>query len=77
MTVEEVSVMNKMCTAEGMEVNDAVEFISCVDDLLSIQKMEILFNAKIGKRKHTARRMKDIMEARIASANFSTNTDVE
>lgn len=71
MTIEEVNIMNKVCT--GMEVEEVAELVSCIDDLLSIQSIQILINSRIGKRKHTARTIKDVMAARIAGANFSTN----
>lgn len=41
MTVDEVRIMAKTCKAEGDSLEQIHEIINCIDDCLSIQKVQL------------------------------------
>lgn len=70
MTVDEVSCFARSCTENGLSMEQTSEIISCVDDLLSIQHLAPIINSRSGKVRHTRKKTKEVMEARILQANF-------
>lgn len=65
MTVAEVMVFTKTLTENGESTEQTLSTINCVDDLLSIQSASAMINARAGKVRHTRKKTKEVMEARI------------
>lgn len=70
MKVDEVVCFSKSCIADGATMEQTSEILSCVDDLLSIQAVSMMINSRSGKRSHTKKRVKEVIEARIQQADF-------
>lgn len=70
MSVDEVVCFTKSCTKDGFSIEKTSEMISCIDDLLSIQNLSVMINSRSGKVRHTKKKTKEVIEARILAAEF-------
>lgn len=66
-TVQEAAVWGRVCREEGKTPAQALEIISCVDDLLTIQRMAPMINKRRGNIVRRVK-MKDILIERIMQA---------
>lgn len=69
MTVEEVRVMAKVCKEDGCDTEKTLEFITCIDNCLTIRKSAAMINCRRGNQRNRVT-ANDIIAALIMNANF-------
>ena len=69
MTIDEVRVMARVCKNDGCDTEKTLEYITCIDDCLTILRSAAMINRRRGKQRNrvTAR---DVIEARIMQAKL-------
>lgn len=69
MTVDEVRVMARVCKNDGCDVEKTWEFVTCIDDCLTILRSAAMINCRRGNQRRRVT-TKHVIEARIEQANF-------
>lgn len=69
MTVDEVRVMARVCKNDGCDIEKTWEFVTCIDDCLTILRSAAMINCRRGNQRRRVA-TKHVIEARIAQANF-------
>jgi hypothetical protein len=69
MTIDEVRVMARVCKNDGCDTEKTLEYITCIDDCLTILRSAAMINRRRGNQRNrvTAR---DVIEARIMQAKL-------
>lgn len=69
MTIDEVHVMARVCKNDGCDTEKTLEYITCIDDCLTILRSAAMINRRRGNQRNrvTAR---DVIEARIMQAKL-------
>lgn len=69
MTVDEVRVMARVCKNDGCDVEKTWEFVTCIDDCLTILRSAAMINCRRGNQRRRVT-TKNVIEARIGQAEF-------
>ena len=69
MTTDEVRLMARVCKNDGCDTEKTLEYITCIDDCLTILRSAAMINRRRGNQRNrvTAR---DVIEARIMQAKL-------
>lgn len=69
-TMKEAVIFSKTMKEDQKSNETILETLLCIDDLLQIQSCAMIINSRSGKKRHTKKGVREVMEQRILQANF-------